>query len=98
MESIKYLVEWPHQSKFSYNWEGVEKRAVKLVMHDQLALIILAAKWKIYVNNQLGQGTCLYQILYAIHYMIEILKLIAARRKRVVNHNELWGEIENDLT
>jgi hypothetical protein len=77
---------------------GLEKRAVKMVMHEQLALIILAAKWKIYVNNQLGQGTCLYQILCSIRYMIEIQKLIAARKNRVVNHNKVWGKIENYLT
>jgi hypothetical protein len=77
---------------------GLEQRAIKLNMHDQLALIIMATKWTIYANNQLGQNTCLYQILCIIRNTIEIQKLIAARKDRVLNHNKVWGEIENYLT
>jgi hypothetical protein len=77
---------------------GLEQRAIKLKMQDQLALIIMATKWKIYANNQLGQNTCLYQILCTIRNMIEIQKLIAARKEKVFYHNKIWGEIENYLT
>jgi hypothetical protein len=78
---------------------GLEKkRATKLVMHEQLAQIILAVKWTIYVNNQLGEKTCFYQILCSIQNMIEIQRLIAARKQKITNHNLIWGEIENYLT
>ena len=77
---------------------GLEQRAGKLKMHDQLALIILATKWKIYTNNQLGQATCLYQILCAVRNMIQIQKLIATRKQKAATHNQTWGQIEDYLT
>jgi hypothetical protein len=77
---------------------GLENRAIKLKMHEQLGKILLAAKWKLYVNNQLGQDTCFYQIMCAIRSMIEIQKLIAERKQKVENHNEVWGQIEDYLT
>jgi hypothetical protein len=78
---------------------GLEERANKLIkMHEQLAQVLMAAKWQIYANNQLGQTTCFYQILCSIRSMIEIQKLIAARKQKVAKHNQLWGEIEDYLT
>jgi hypothetical protein len=77
---------------------GLEKRAIKLNMHEQLAEIILVAKWKIYTNNQLGQNTCFYQILCSIGNMIVVQKFIAARKQKVAKHDQLWGEIEDYLT
>jgi hypothetical protein len=77
---------------------GLEERANKLRMHEQLAQIIMAVKWRIYANNQSGETTCFYHILCSIRSMIEIQRLISARKQKVAKHNQLWGEIEDYLT
>ena len=77
---------------------GVEQRPNKISMKMQLEEIILAVKWKIYANKQLGEKTCFYQILCSIRNMISIQKLIATRKERGDKHDEIWGEIESYLT
>ena len=77
---------------------GLESRPVKLIMQSQLDDIIMATKWKIYANKQLGIDTCFYQILCAIRSMIAIQKTIAVRNDKSMQHEHIWGEVEDQLT
>jgi hypothetical protein len=71
---------------------GIETRNFKLVMKYQLDTIILAAKWKIYANKQLGQKSDINHIKRAIKQMIETLEFIASRNQRIDKHEEVWGK------
>ena len=77
---------------------GLEQRPNKIAMKAQLDEIILAVKWRIYANKQLGDKTCFYHILCSIRYMIHIQKLIAMRRNKDNQFNINWGEIADYLT
>ena len=77
---------------------GLAQRPYKMVMKAQLDDILLAVKWRIYANKQMGENTCFYQILCSIRNTINVLKLISARNNRHSRHEETWGEIENHLT
>jgi hypothetical protein len=77
---------------------GLEQRPVKIEMAYQLEEIIMAIKWRIHANKQLGTETCLYQILCSIRKMITIQKLIAMQRHTNVKHDIIWGKIEDYLT
>jgi hypothetical protein len=52
---------------------GLEARNIKLKMKNQLDTIILVAKWRIYVNKQLGQKTSFIQIKRDTEQMINTL-------------------------
>jgi hypothetical protein len=65
---------------------------------NQLNMIILAVKWKIHVNKQLAQKTCMYQVLIAIRQMIDTLGFIACRNHKSNKHEMIWGNILNHLT
>jgi hypothetical protein len=77
---------------------GIEQRPFKLAMRPQLDDIILATKWRIYANKQMGEDIGFYQVLCSIRSMIHIQKLIASRRDRVAKHDLTWGQIEDYLT
>jgi hypothetical protein len=77
---------------------GLRHRADKIVKKSQLDDIILAVKWKIYANKQMGEDTSFYQILCGIRNMIEIQSLIFTRKSRSTRHEEIWGEIQDYLT
>jgi hypothetical protein len=76
---------------------GLEPRNVKLNMEPQLNIIILAAKWMIYANKQLGQKTKMLHIINGIKQIIETLKYIAGRNQRLMKHEEAWGTIIESL-
>ena len=67
-------------------------------MRDQLNEIIMTTKWKIHANNQLGETTCLYQVLYNIKNMLQIQKLIANKNFKMAKYEEKWSSIEEHLT
>jgi hypothetical protein len=77
---------------------GLSHRTETIIMRDQLNEIIMSTKWKIHANNQLGETTCLYQILYNIKYMIQIQQLIANKNSKMAKHDEKWSKIEDFLT
>jgi hypothetical protein len=77
---------------------GLEQRPYKISMKPQLDEIILAVKWRIHANKQLGENTCFYHILCSIRYMINIQKLIAMRKNKDNQFNIDWGEIADYLT
>ena len=77
---------------------GLRQRTYKVVMKSQLDDIIIATKWKIYANKQMGVNTCFYQILCNIRTMIEIQKLIFKRKENDRKHAEVWGKIQDHLT
>jgi hypothetical protein len=77
---------------------GLQQRTYKILMKSQLDDIIIATKWKIYANKQLGVNTCFYQILCNIRTMIEIQKLIFKKKGNDRKHTEIWGQIQDHLT
>jgi hypothetical protein len=77
---------------------GLKQRPEKLEMQSQLDDIIMAVKWKIYANKQLGLDTCLYQVLCTIRSMINIRRIIATSNEKGPKHEEIWGKIEDHLT
>ena len=77
---------------------GLEARNEKIIKAEQLNTVILAAKWKIHANKQLGQKTGMYQVLIAIKQTIETLSLIANRNQNGNKHEQFWGEILDHLT
>jgi hypothetical protein len=77
---------------------GLEQRPEKLVMQPQLDDIIMAVKWKIHANKQLGLDICLYQILCTIRSMINIQRIIATDKLKGPKHEEIWGNISDHLT
>jgi hypothetical protein len=77
---------------------GIEQRPFKLEMKTQLDDIILATKWRIYANKQMGEDIGFYQVLCSIRSMINIQKLIASRRDISGKHDIIWGQIEDYLT
>jgi hypothetical protein len=77
---------------------GLEPRPGKIAKKTQLDDILLAVKWRIYANKQLGEDTCFYQILCSIRNMIYIQKLIARRKNKDDEHSAIWGEISDYLT
>jgi hypothetical protein len=77
---------------------GLEPRPQQIAKKKQLDEILLAVKWRIYANNQLGENTCFYQILCSIRNMIYIQKLIARRKNKDAEHSIIWGEISDYLT
>jgi hypothetical protein len=77
---------------------GIEQRPLKLVMRSQLDDIVLATKWRIYANKQMGEDIGFYQVLCSIRNMINTQKLIASRRDNIDRHEEFWGGIEDYLT
>jgi hypothetical protein len=77
---------------------GLEKRQVKIRMQEQLNEIIMATKWKIHANKQMGENTCLYQILHSINQMINLYELIANRNHKIQKHEEKWRQIKDYLT
>jgi hypothetical protein len=77
---------------------GLEQRQDKIAMKTQLDEIILAVKWRIHANKQLGEDTCFYHILCSIRNMINIQKLIAMRKNKDNQFNIDWGEIADYLT
>jgi hypothetical protein len=77
---------------------GLEKRTNGIEMAYQLEEIIMATKWRIHANKQLGTETCFYQILCSVRNMITIQKLIAMRKQNDAKHDIIWGKIEDYLT
>ena len=77
---------------------GLQNRPIKIAMKTQLDEILLAVKWKIYANKQMGEDLGFYQILCSIRNMISIQNLIAIRRDKGDKHDSIWGEIESYLT
>jgi hypothetical protein len=77
---------------------GLQQRPNKISMKMQLDEILLAVKWKIHANKQMGENTCFYQILCSIRNMICIQKLIATRKDKGDEHDQIWGQIESYLT
>ena len=53
------------------------------MMREQLNEILMATKWKIHVNKQLGENTCLYQVLYTIKHMIILQELMASQNQKM---------------
>ena len=76
---------------------GLAQRTEKIIMRDQLNEIIMTTKWKIHANNQLGEVTCLYQVLYNIKSMLQIQKLIANKNSKLTIYEEKWSLIEEHL-
>ena len=58
----------------------------------------MTTKWKIHSNNQLGEATCLYQVLHNIRNMLQIQKLIANKNLKMQRYEDKWGSIEEYLT
>jgi hypothetical protein len=77
---------------------GLSQRTEKIIMKEQLDDIIMTTKWKIHANKQLGEATCLYQILYNIKSMLQIQKLIANKNTKMTKYNDKWSKIEEYLT
>jgi hypothetical protein len=77
---------------------GLDPRRERLEMEYQLNTIILAAKWKVHANKQMGQPTSFYQILLQIRQNIDTLSLIATKNQRMHMHNQLWDKISDFLT
>jgi hypothetical protein len=77
---------------------GLSQRTEKIIMREQLNDIIMTTKWKIHANNQLGETTCLYQILYNIKNMLQIRKLIANKNLKMAKYEDKWSSIEEHLT
>jgi hypothetical protein len=77
---------------------GIEQRPFKLSMKSNLDDIILATKWRIYANKQMGEEIGFYQVLCSIRSMIYIQKLIASRKDRDDKYEQNWGQIEDYLT
>jgi hypothetical protein len=77
---------------------GLMQRPFKIKMKTQLDEIILAVKWRIHANKQMGENTCFYQVLCSIRNMINIQRLIAIRNDKDGKHSDAWGEIEDYLT
>jgi hypothetical protein len=76
---------------------GLEQRQEKIAKKMQLDEIILAVKWRIYANNQMGENIGFHHILCSIRNMISIHKLIATRKGKGDKHDGIWGEIESYL-
>jgi hypothetical protein len=77
---------------------GLSQRTEKIIMREQLNDIITTTKWKIHANNQLGETTCLYQVLYNIKNMLQIQKLIANKNLKIGKYEDKWSSIEEHLT
>ena len=77
---------------------GLSQRTETIIMRDQLNEIIMTTKWKIHANNQLGEKTCLYQILYNIKNMLQTQKLIANKNSQITKYDIKWSSIEEHLT
>jgi exonuclease III len=77
---------------------GLSQRTEKIIMRDQLNEIIMTTKWKIHANNQLGEKTCLYQILYNIKNMLQTQKCIANKNSQMTKYDIKWSSIEEHLT
>jgi hypothetical protein len=77
---------------------GIKQRPFKLELKAQLEDIILATKWRIYANKQLGEDIGFYQVLCSIRNMINIQKLIASRKDNSGRYDRIRGQIEDYLT
>jgi hypothetical protein len=77
---------------------GLSPRLEKIEMEYQLNNIILATKWKIHANKQLGLTTCFYQVLLQVRHLIDTLDFIADRNGKTDKHLQLWEKILIALT
>ena len=76
---------------------GKEKGENKLTMEEQLDFIILATKWNIHKNKQLGQKTHIIQVKREIKQMINTLEYIASRNQKLEKHDDKWRTIIDNL-
>jgi hypothetical protein len=76
---------------------GKEKGNIKLIMEEQLDIIILATKWNIHKNKQMGQKTHIIQIKREIKQMINTLEYIASRNQKLEKHDDIWRNIVEHL-
>jgi hypothetical protein len=76
---------------------GLGPRTEKVVMQYQLNCIILAVKWKIHANKQLGENIRFFQVLKAIKQMLETLSFIAVKNENSSKHNQIWHGIAEHL-
>jgi hypothetical protein len=76
---------------------GLAPRQEKTFMEEQLNIIIMAVKWKIHVNKQMGEGTGWHHIHIAIKNMIQTLSFIAHKNQKIEKHNKLWSKISEYL-
>jgi exonuclease III len=72
---------------------GMETKNAKLIMKEQLDVIILATKWKIYTNKQLGQELDIFQVKRKIKQTIDTLEYIANRNQKLGKHDKIWEKI-----
>jgi hypothetical protein len=76
---------------------GLQPRNDNIKMKDQLNEIILATKWKIHANKQLGDNTNFHHIKMHIKNMLNSLKIIACRREQLQKYEKTWRQIDDHL-
>jgi hypothetical protein len=76
---------------------GLTPRRGKIIMEEQLNLIIMTVKWKIHTNKQMGEGTGWHHIRISIKNMIKTLSFIAHKNHKSEQHSRTWGKIAESL-
>ena len=70
---------------------GLQPRNTNIKMKDQLDEIMIATKWKIHANKQLGDNTNFQHIKMHIKNMLNTQKIIACRREKLQKYEDTWG-------
>jgi hypothetical protein len=76
---------------------GLGNRVDKVKMEFQLNTIIIAVKWRLHADKQMGLSTSFFQVLLQIKRTIDTLKFIAAKNHRAEQFHQLWEIIVNSL-
>jgi hypothetical protein len=76
---------------------GLVSRPGKVKMELQLNSIIMAVKWRLHADKQMGQSTSFYQVLFQVKRTIDTLTLIAAKNQTTAKNDKLWENISRSL-
>jgi hypothetical protein len=66
--------------------------------YNVINAVLLIAKWRIYKDKLNNSDTFFYKFLCELKYYINIEKTIALKNNKLINYNNMWSKVEEQIT